>query len=129
MLLGFFFLLLAQLIGEAIAHGLSLPVPGPVIGIILTVIAIAVRNRVSALDDTATDAPLGSAADALLKHMGLLFVPAGVGVVQQLGLLADNSLAVIVAIAGSTVLTMLATVATFRIVSRLVGRRHAGENA
>ncbi len=129
MLLGFFFLLLAQLIGEAIAHGLALPVPGPVIGIILTVIAIAVRDRFMARDDTATDAPLGSAADALLKHMGLLFVPAGVGVVQQLGLLADNSLAVIVAIAGSTILTMLATVATFRIVSRLVGRRIAGEDA
>lgn len=129
MLLGFFFLLLAQLIGEAIAHGLALPVPGPVIGIILTVIAITCRDRVMATDDTTSDAPLGSAADALLKHMGLLFVPAGVGVVQQLGLLADNSLAVIVAIAGSTILTMLATVATFRIVSRLVGRRIAGEDA
>lgn len=129
MLFGFFFLLLAQLIGEAIAHGLALPVPGPVIGIILTVIAIAVRDRAMANDDTAADAPLGSAADALLKHMGLLFVPAGVGVVQQLGLLADNSLAVIVAIAGSTILTMLATVATFRLVSRLVGRRIAGEDA
>jgi holin-like protein len=128
MLLGFFFLLLAQLIGEAIAHGLALPVPGPVIGIILSVIAITWRDRVMAQDDTATDAALGSAADALLKHMGLLFVPAGVGVVQQLGLLADNSLAVIVAIAGSTILTMLATVATFRLVSGLVGRRHAGEN-
>lgn len=129
MLLGFFFLLLAQLIGEAIAHGLALPVPGPVIGIILTVIAITLRDRFMAKDDTAADAPLGSAADALLKHMGLLFVPAGVGVVQQLGLLTDNSLAVIVAIAGSTVITMLATVATFRIVSRLVGRHHAGEQA
>lgn len=129
MLLGFFFLLLAQLIGEAVAHGLALPVPGPVIGIVLTVVAITCRDRVMAKDDTTADAPLGAAADTLLKYMGLLFVPAGVGVVQQLGLLADNSLAVIVAIAGSTTLTMLATVATFRIVSRLVGRRIAGDSA
>lgn len=121
MLLGFFLLLLAQLIGEAIAHGLALPVPGPVIGIILTVIAIGLRDRLMATDETASDAPLGSAADALLRHMGLLFVPAGVGVVQQLGLLADNGLAVILAIAGSTIITMLATVATFRLVARLVG--------
>lgn len=129
MLLGFFWLLLAQLIGEAIAHGLGLPIPGPVIGIILVVAAITLRDRVMARDDTAVTAPLGSAADGLLKHMGLLFVPAGVGVVQQLGLLADNSLAVIVAIAGSTVITLVVTVATFRIVSRLVGRHHAGEEA
>lgn len=129
MLLGFFWLLLAQLVGEAIAHGLGLPIPGPVIGIILVVIAIALRDRVMARDDTAVTAPLGWVADSLLKHMGLLFVPAGVGVVQQFGLLADNSLAVIVAIAGSTVITLVVTVATFRIVSRLVGRHHAGEDA
>jgi putative effector of murein hydrolase LrgA (UPF0299 family) len=129
MLLGFFWLLLAQLVGEAIAHGLGLPIPGPVFGIILVVAALAVRDRVTSRDDTAVTASLGAAADGLLKHMGLLFVPAGVGIVQQMGLLADNSLAVIIAIAGSTVITLVVTVATFRLVSRLIGRHHGGEEA
>ena len=45
MLAGLFLLLLCQLAGETIVRGLSLPIPGPVIGIVLLVAGLAVRHR------------------------------------------------------------------------------------
>lgn len=129
MLFGLFILLACQLAGEAIVHGLAIPVPGPVFGILLLVAVIAIRHRLTGVDASSPEAPVGSAADTLLKNLGLLFVPAGAGIIQSIGLVTENGLAVVVAIAGSTIITMLATVATFRLVSRLIGRSHAGDAA
>ena len=53
--------------------------------------------------------------------MPLLFVPAGVGVVQYLGLLRDQGLALAAALVVSTVLTLVVTVGVFLLVKRLVG--------
>ena len=57
----------------------------------------------------------------LLAHLSLLFIPAGVGVVRNLDVLAANGVALAAALVGSTVLALLAAVATFRLVSRLTG--------
>ena len=118
MLIGLFILLVCQLIGEAIAHGLHLPVPGPVIGIVILVATLTIRHRLTERDGTDAATPLGSMADTLLKNLGLLFVPAGAGIIQSIGLVAQNGLAVGIALAGSTILTLIATVVTFRIVAR-----------
>jgi putative effector of murein hydrolase LrgA (UPF0299 family) len=48
-------------------------------------------------------------------------VPAGVGVVQYLGLLRDQGLALAAALVVSTVATLIATVGVFLFVKRLVG--------
>ena len=50
--------------------------------------------------------------------MGLLFVPAAVGVLQQSGLIAANWLAISAAVVVSTALTLVVTVLTFRAVAR-----------
>ena len=64
-------LLVFQLVGDAVAHGLDLPIPGPVIGFALLFLALLARSGVpDDLRDTAT---------GLLRHLSLLFVPAGVG--------------------------------------------------
>ena len=124
MLIGFFALLLCQLLGEAMAHGAGLPVPGPVIGIVLMIGALAVRARWTGRDVAAPDAPVSLAADGLLRHLGLLFVPAGAGIVQSLPMMLSHGVAVVVALVGSTLLTLVATVAVFRLVSRATeGRR------
>ena len=52
----------------------------------------------------------------------LLFVPAGVGVVQKLDLVAAHGLAFAAVLALSVVLTLLATVGTFLVASRLMLR-------
>lgn len=77
---GLAWLLLLQSAGELLARGLALPLPGPVLGMMLLVAALA---------HPAVRAPVAACADALLSHLSLLFVPAGVGVMTHLGLLGD----------------------------------------
>jgi holin-like protein len=77
-------LLVCQLAGEAAARALALPVPGPVIGMALLCVALLLRRAPDPPRDVAT------VADGLLGQLGLLFVPAGVGVVLHVPLLARD---------------------------------------
>jgi len=124
MMRGFFLLLLFQLVGEILARALALPAPGPVIGLALMVAALAAWSAWRPFDDEALAASeLGRAASGLLGNLSLLFVPAGVGVVQYLGLLKAQGVALAAALIVSTALTMLATVGVFLFVKRLIGLR------
>jgi holin-like protein len=91
---GFTLLLLLQLAGEAMARGLALPIPGPVIGFVLATLALAALPLIRV--------PLKAAAEAILPHLSLLFVPAGVGVVLFLKELAQDGAAITAAIVLST---------------------------
>src|SRR5580658_10327532 len=92
MIRGFFILLVFQLVGEVAARGLALPAPGPVVGLALLVVALVVTRRWRSFDEEALAASdLGQAARGLLAALPLLFVPAGVGVVQYLGRPCENS--------------------------------------
>ena len=91
-------LLVFQLVGEAISHALDLPVPGPVIGFVLLLAALAIRGHVpDGLRTTAT---------GMLNHFALMFVPAGVGVMVHLSRLRDEWLPISIAVVLSTVLTI-----------------------
>ncbi len=114
MLRGVFLLLLCQLCGEALSRSLSLPAPGPVIGLALLAAGLVLWAPREDVDQT----DVGKAANALLASLSLLFVPAGVGVVQYFDLLARYGLALAVALIASTVLTLLATVGVFLWVKR-----------
>lgn len=122
MVAGFAALLFCQLAGEATVRGLGLPLPGPVIGMIYLVVGIALWERIGGRPDAvAPESPIGRVADGLLASLGVLFVPAGVGVVQYLGLIGANGPAIGAALILSTLVTLVATVGTFRLVRRLVG--------
>jgi holin-like protein len=95
-------LLVCQLAGEVLRTVLHIPVPGPVLGMLLLAGSYAVRRR-------DPGKPMRHAADGLLRWLGLLFVPAGVGVVANLDLLRAAWLPVVVALFGSTLLTLLTT--------------------
>jgi holin-like protein len=124
MIRGFFILLAFELVGEVLARGLNLPAPGPVIGLALLVVALSLYQRRRPFDEEALKASdLGRAARGLLAVLPLLFVPAGVGVVQYLGLLREQALALAAALVVSTVATLLATVGAFLLVKRLAGTR------
>ena len=62
------------------------------------------------------------ASHGLLAHLSLLFIPAGVGVVQKLDLLAEHGAAILAILAVSVVITLLVTVTTFLVASRLMTR-------
>ena len=116
-------ILLCQLAGEVIVRGLGLPMPGPVVGLLFLLLSLLARDRFVAL----ARGPLQqdgveNASRGLLAHLSLLFVPAGVGVVQKLDLVAVHGFAVAVVLAISVVVTLLVTVATFLVASRLMSR-------
>lgn len=104
-----------QLLGEFASYALSLPLPGPVLGMILMVIAL---QTLPALSDT-----LRPVAQGILGHMSLLFVPAGVGVVGHFAAFGGQSLAITASIIGSTVLAIAVGALSFAAVARLTGNR------
>tara|TARA_R110002020_G_scaffold46695_6_gene132808 strand:- start:3508 stop:3888 length:381 start_codon:yes stop_codon:yes gene_type:complete len=124
MLLGLFVLLACQLAGEVVARGLGLPVPGPVIGIALLLALLSLQGWLRR-PEAAEQGDIAKAADGLLANLGLVFIPAGVGISQHYRLIFDNGVAVIAALVISTLLTLLVAVGVFRGVARLVARRGA----
>lgn len=97
---GLAWLLLFQAAGEAVGRAFSWSVPGPVIGLLLLLVFLrwpAVREPVSA------------AANVLLAHLSLLFVPVGVGVITHLHVVSRHGLQLLVVIALSTWLGLAVT--------------------
>jgi holin-like protein len=126
MLRGLNILLVCQLAGEALARGLALSVPGPVIGLVLLAGGLLTAARLGRLPSDGVEATdVGRVSKGLLASLGVLFVPAGVGVVQHSGVLGAYGPALLAALIGSTVVTLIATVWTFIGVSRLLARRRA----
>ncbi|WP_061933086.1 CidA/LrgA family protein [Aureimonas sp. AU22] len=121
MLFGLFVLLACQLAGETVVRLLGLALPGPVLGILFLLGVLAVTERRRTRSVAGSDRPVGQAADGLLAHLGLLFVPAGVGVAQSPELLLSNGPGVLAALVLSTVATLLVTVGVFRLVRRSRG--------
>jgi holin-like protein len=116
-------ILLCQLAGEVIVRGLALPMPGPVIGLLILLLLLLARDRFVTLARGPLQGDgVESASRGLLAHLSLLFVPAGVGVVQKLDLLAEHGIAIALILAISVVVTLLVTVTTFLLASRLLAR-------
>jgi len=117
-------ILVCQLAGEVIVRGFRLPLPGPVIGMALLFGILILRDRAAMLArGPLRDGGVEGVAKVLLANLSLMFVPAGVGVVQNLDLLARSGVAIALVLAASVVMTLLVTVGTFLIVSRLMRRR------
>lgn len=104
-----------QLVGEVFVRAAGLTFPGPVLGMGLLFVILIIRGRSTETVD--------AVADTLLRNLSLLFVPAAVGVIQQIDLIAANWLAISLAVALSTLLTLVVTVYVFRAVSRWSGER------
>jgi holin-like protein len=112
-------ILLCQLVGEVVVRGAGLPVPGPVLGMLLLAI-LFLRDRLRAVAAEA-DGALEATGKGLLAHLSLLFVPAGVGVIQRLDVFASYGVALSVSLVLSTIAALLATVATFVLAARWFG--------
>jgi holin-like protein len=75
-----FELIVLQLIGETIVQMSGLPVPGAIIGLILLYAILVLRGE--APDE------MSRTSGFLLQNLGVLFVPAGVGVIAYLPMIA-----------------------------------------
>jgi putative effector of murein hydrolase LrgA (UPF0299 family) len=112
MLHAFAILLCLQLTGEALVRATDSPLPGPVIGLALLFVWLVARIPLpQATHET---------ADGILKHLSLLFVPAGVGVVQQLPLLGAEGWKLAAIILVSIALSLAATAITFAAIAKFM---------
>ena len=102
-------------LGEILTRLGLVPVPGPVIGLVLLYLDLLWHRNVP--DD------LGRLADRMLALFGLLFVPAGVGVVAHADVLQAEFLPIGAAIVGGTVVTLLATITSLVLVRSWARRR------
>ena len=110
---GLAWLLAMQSLGELLSRGLNLPFPGPVIGMLLLLLAL----RLPVVRE-----PVAACANFLLSHLSLLFVPVGVGVMTHLGLLSQYGVRMLVVIVLSTWIGLAVTVLVLR---AFRGRRDA----
>ncbi len=116
---GLTWLLACQLVGEVLVRLTDVPVPGPVVGMLILFVLLRVRRA-------GDDATVVRAADGLLRHLQLMFVPAGVGVVAYTATLRDEALPIAVAVSVSWLLGLAVVGWT---VTLLVRPRHAaGDN-
>ncbi|MEO5343073.1 MAG: CidA/LrgA family protein [Gammaproteobacteria bacterium SHHR-1] len=95
---GITLLLVFQLVGEVLVHLARLPLPGPVLGMALLFVALILRRGLPT--------SLDGAASSLLGHLSLLFVPAGVGVMLHFDKLADDWLAIGLALLLGSLITL-----------------------
>ncbi len=113
-------LLVFQLTGEVIARGLQLPVPGPVLGMMLLFLALAVRGG--------PGEDLQATSQGLLQHLSLLFVPAGTGIMMHLHRVADEWLALLASLLVGTVATLFVTALVMKLVQARVGNGEAHDS-
>lgn len=101
MIQGMLILLFCQLLGEWLMVALGAPIPGPVAGMLILWLGLLVYGKVP-------DA-LRLPAEGLIRHLSLLFIPAGVGLMVFAELLAAHWLVVLSSLLGSTLITLVLT--------------------
>lgn len=97
-------------------RALALTVPGPVVGMLLLAVLMLVKAPLPR--------ELGATVDGLLNHLSLLFVPAGVGVVQHFDRLRGEGLRLLAVVVLSTAITLAVTALVFTVATRLMDRRN-----
>jgi holin-like protein len=115
---GFALLLLLQACGEGLSRLFAVPIPGPVIGLLLlwpVVQWTPLRDAVAA------------AAQLLLNHLSLFFVPAGVGVIAHLGLVEAYGMRLLIVVVLSTWIGLAVTALTLRLLLRQADRERGHE--
>ena len=109
MIAGLVQILLFQGAGELVSHFLIGSIPGPVIGLVLLLAWFRLRGRI--------EEPVNEVGSALMRYLGLLFVPAAVGVVKFWPQLAAHWIAVATALVASAILTVGVTALVLRAIA------------
>lgn len=118
MLSSMMIILVCQLIGEFLTGFFSLPVPGPVMGMLLLIAVLAFRERFGTISSSPDHYALEKAGYSLLGLLPLLFVPITVGIMNKGPVLREYGVAIITAIAVSTLLTLAVSAWVFLLIAR-----------
>ncbi len=110
MISGLVKLFLCQAIGELISNFLIPFIPGPVIGLVLLLALLLALQRVPA--------DIELVGSGILQHLGLLFIPASVGVILYLPVLKANVWAVTATLVASVLATVAVTGGLLKLLAR-----------
>jgi holin-like protein len=103
-------ILLFQGLGEIVSK-FALPlIPGPVIGLVLLLAWFRIGREVPA--------NVALVANGLVQHLGLLFVPAAVGVVMFWPQLRSHALTIVAALLVSVVATIAVSALVLKVLAR-----------
>ena len=106
MLRAIFVIFFFQLLGEALKKFFEMRIPGPVIGLILLLIALIFLKRFKTAAVNKLKNDVLNTSNYILSYLSLLFVPIGVGVVMHLSYLENNLFKVLLIVFISTILTI-----------------------
>ena len=118
MIRGLLVLLTCQLLGEALVALLDLPVPGPVVGMVL-LLGVLHRWR------PGPESGVVQVSEGLLRHLQLLFVPAGAGVFSFLPLIGASAVPLVAGLVLSWAAALLSAAGVALLLLRLRGSRAA----
>lgn len=105
-------------LGELVVWLTGMPVPSSIIGMLC--LTASLKAGIVKLRQ------VERLAGFLVHNLGFFFVPAGVGLMNCLGLIADQWLPIVGASVGSTIIIIFVTGRTHKAVRRAMGRRKAG---
>ena len=99
MIRGSFYILFFYFLGEMLSKLIGGFIPGSVLGMVLFFLSLYFKIvKPESVKDVAT---------SITKNMAVFFVPAGVGLMVYARLVSESLAAILIAIAGSTVLTII----------------------
>ena len=111
---------LCQLAGETLVVATGLPIPGPVFGMVILFVFFVVNGGIPA--------SIATIGDGLLGHLSILFVPAGVGILQHGARLEAEGLQIGATLIASTILTIGVTGLVMRLLGRSEPKGEASDN-
>ena len=111
MIAGLVQILFFQGLGELASKVLLPSLPGPVIGLMLLLGWLLIGRR-------PVNAALALVADSFARYLGVLFVPAAVGVVLFLPQLRTHAVALACALVASVILTIVCSALVLKVMTR-----------
>jgi putative effector of murein hydrolase LrgA (UPF0299 family) len=115
MIVGLVILLAFQLIGTLLERIFSLPIPGPVLGMFLLLLALLSNDRLAQY--------VRPIALTLISYLSVFFVPAGVGIILHLERIRQEWLAIGMSLLLSTALAMAVTALTIKYSARWLAKK------
>lgn len=103
-------------LGELVVYLTGIPVPSSIIGMLL--LAAALKLKIVRLEW------VDKMSDFLIKNLAFFFVPAGVGLMRCMGLIADQWMPIVAATVVSTFVIIAVTGWCHQLARRLLSQHH-----
>ena len=108
-LIGLIILLALVFVGGDARKALHLSLPGPVIGLALLAVIFLLVKRFHTRSHRHLNLRVVPVSRLLVSQMGLLFVPAGAGIITEGDVLRHEWLPIVAAVVGSTLIGLITT--------------------